>query len=139
MDKKRIIAIVSLIAIIVASIITNVYILSHQKKDDEFKIDGITGVENKGTLKDSKAGNLDITDITLFNKNGTSVYKAKISNNTNEDIYIDKLYVIFYDNDTENKKLALSDAMIKANSETYINISSPQDLTKSTDIKYVLE
>ena len=29
--------------------------------------------------------------------------------------------------------------MIKANGEAYINISSPEDLTKSTDIKYVLE
>ena len=139
MDKKRIIVIVSLIAIIVASIITNIYILSNQDKDDEFKIDGITSTENKDILKDSKVGNLDITDITLFNKNGTSVYKAKISNNTNEDINIDKLYIIFHENETENKKLALSSAMIKANSSTFINISSVQDLTKSTDIKYILE
>jgi len=139
MDKKKIIVIVSLIAIIVASVITNIYILSNQDKEDEFKIDGITGVENKDILKDSKVGNLDITDITLFNNNGTSVYKAKISNNTNEDISIDKLYVVFYENKTENKKTALLNAMIKANGETYINISSKEDLTKSTDIKYVLE
>ena len=139
MDKKKIIVIVSLIAIIAASIITNVYILSNQEKDNEFKIDGINSAENKDILKDSKAGNLDITNITLFNKNGTSVFKAKISNNTNEDINIDKLYVIFYENENENKKLAISNAMIKANGETYINISSPQDLTNSTSIKYVLE
>ena len=139
MDKKKIIVIVSLIAIIAASIITNIYILSNQEKDNEFKIDGITSTENKDILKDTKVGNLDITNITLFNNNGTSVYKAKISNNTNKDININKLYVVFSENEKENKKLALSNGMIKANGETYINISSPEDLTKSTDIKYVLE
>ena len=139
MDKKKIIVIVSLIAIIAASIITNIYILSNQEKDNEFKIDGITSTENKDILKDTKVGNLDITNITLFNNNGTSVYKAKISNNTNKDININKLYVVFSENEKENKKLALSNGMIKANGEAYINISSPEDLTKSTDIKYVLE
>lgn len=139
MDKKKIVVIISLIVIIVASIITNIYILSNKKQDEEFKIDGITSVKNKDILKDSTVSNLDITDITLFNKNGTSVYRAKIENNTNEDINIVKLYVIFYENEVENKKLALSDAVIKANGKTYINISSKDDLTKSTDIKYVLE
>ena len=108
MDKKKIIVIVSLIAIIAASIITNIYILSNQEKDNEFKIDGITSTENKDILKDTKVGNLDITNITLFNNNGTSVYKAKISNNTNKDININKLYVVFSENEKENKKLALS-------------------------------
>ena len=91
MDKKKIIAIVSLIVIIVASIITNIYILSNQEEEEEFKIDGITAVENKEILNDSKVLGLDITDVSLFNKNGTSIYRAKIVNNTNEDINIDKL------------------------------------------------
>ena len=139
MDKKKIIAIISLIVIIVASIITNIYILSNQDEKEEFEIDGITMVENKEILKDSKVLGLDITDVSLFNKNGTSIYKAKIVNDTNEDINVDKLYVVFYENDIENKKIGLSNAKISAGGEVYISISSPEDLTKSTKIEYVLE
>ena len=139
MDKKKIILIICLIVIILASIITNIYFLKNNKEDNELKIDGITTTQNEEILKDTKVDKLDITNVSLLNKDGTSIYKAKVSNNTNEDIKIEKLYVIFYENKTEKKIPALINVVIKANSNTFINISSPDDLTKSTDIKYVLE
>ena len=139
MDKKKIIVIISLIVIILASVITNIYILSNQEEDEEFKIDGITETENKEILKDAKVGGLDITNISLLNKDGTSIYRAKITNNTDKDIDIDKLYVVFYEDKNEISLLGLSNAKIKSNDSTYISISSIDDLTKSTDIKYVVE
>jgi len=139
MDKKKIILIICLIVIILASIITNIYLLKNNKEDNELKIDGITTTQNEEILKDTKVDKLDITNVSLLNKDGTSIYKAKVSNNTNEDIKIEKLYVIFYENKTEKKIIGLINITIKANSNTFINISSPDDLTKSTDIKYVLE
>lgn len=139
MDKKKIILIICLIVIILASIITNIYFLKDNKETNELTIDGITTTQNKEILKDTKVDKLDITNISLLNKNGTSVFKAKVSNNTNEDIKIKRLYIIFYENEKENKMPGLINVIIKANSNTFINISSPNDLTKSTDIKYVLE
>ena len=139
MDKKKIIVIISLVVIILASIITNIYILSNKEKEEGFKIDGITETQNKEILKDTKVNNLDITNVSLLNNEGTSIYQAKISNNTNEDITIDKLYIVFIENEKENKLLGLSNSKIKANGSTYINLSSIDDLTKSTNIKYVVE
>lgn len=139
MDKKKIIVIISLVIIIIASIITNIYILSSKEKDEEFKIDGITEVENKKILKDTKINNLNFTNVSLLNNDGTSIYRAKITNTTNEDITINKLYVVFVENGKENSMLGLSSSKIKANGSTYISISSLDDLTKSTDIKYVIE
>ena len=139
MDKKKIILIICLIVIILASIITNIYFLKDNKETNELTIDGITTTQNKEILKDTKVDKLDITNIALLNNNNTSVFKAKVSNNTNEDIKIKRLYIIFYENEKENKMPGLINVIIKANSNTFINISSPNDLTKSTDIKYVLE
>lgn len=139
MDKKKIIVIISLIVIIIASIITNIYVLSSKEPEEKFKIDGITETQNEEILKDAKINNLDITNVSLLNNDGTSVYRAKISNNTNEDITIDKLYVVFIENENEISMLGLSSSKIKANGSTYINISSLDDLTKSTNIKYVIE
>ena len=139
MDKKKIIVIISLIVIILASIITNIYILSNQKPDEEFKIEGITETKNKEILKNTKVNNLDITNVSLLNNDGTTIYRAKISNNTNEDITIDKLYIVFIENEKETKMLGLSSSKIKTKGSAYINISSLDDLTNSTDIKYVIE
>lgn len=137
MDKKKIIITILMIIIILVSLITNVYILS--KKDNSSTIDGITTTQNEKILKDAKVDKISITDVSLLNKDGTTLFKAKVSNNTNEDIKIDKLYVIFYENKTEKKIPGLLNVIIKAGSSTFINISSQDDLTKSTDIKYVLE
>ena len=139
MDKKKIILIICLIVIILASIITNIYFLKDNKETNKLKIDGITTTENKEILKDTKVNQLDITNISLLNNNNTSVFKAKVSNNTNEDIEIKKLYIVFYENEKEKKIPGLINVIIKSGDSTFINISSSTDLTKSTDIKYVLE
>lgn len=55
-----------------------------------------------------------ITNISLLTRDGISTYKAEVTNTTKEDLNIDKLYVIFYENDIENKVLALSNVNIKS-------------------------
>lgn len=138
MDKKKLLTIGSIIVIIV-SIIAIIVLVVNKDKEEEFTIDGINLPTNKEILKESTIDNLKITDISLLTRDGISTYKATVTNESDEDIDINALYVIFYEGDTENKTLALYDTKISSKEEKYINITSELDLTNTTKIEYVLE
>lgn len=138
MDKKKILLIGSIV-IILASVIASIYIISTKEEEPEYTIDGIDLPENKNILKDSTVENLKITSASLLTRDGISTYTAQVSNNTETNIDIDSLYVVFYEGEKENKILALKDSTITANNKTYINITSETDLSKTTKIEYVLE
>lgn len=138
MDKKKIL-IICLITIIVVSIITNVYILLNRPTENKFQIDGINTAENKDILKDAELEGFKITNASLLTRDGISTYKAQITNNSDETLTISKLYVNFYENDTENKTLGLANVTLKPGNTTYINITSETDLTKTTKITYTIE
>lgn len=138
--KNKKLLIPCLILIILASISIIIYMLVNKDKDpQEYTIDGIDLVENKEILKDTNVENLKITNVSLLTRNGISSYKAEVENNTEEDINIKKLYVIFYENETKNEIAVLSNTTIKTNNKTYINITFESDYSKTTKIEYRLE
>lgn len=139
--KSKKILIVCLFIIIFAGIITNIYILSNREKNNtnEFIDEDISTIENQDVLKDVMIGNLKITNGSLLIRDGISTYQAVVTNNTQNDIKINKLYVEFSNDTTSEKILALSNANIKANESTNIKIVTETDLTKVTKIKYIEE
>lgn len=137
-NKKKLILIGSIVVILV-SITSIIYMLTRKEEEPTYTIDGIDLVEKKDILNDRVVSNLDITNVSLLTRNGISSYKATISNNTDEDITISNLYVVFYQEEEKIKMLALSDTIIKVNNMTYIGITSETDLSKTTKIEYVLE
>lgn len=137
MDKKKILIVV-LGVVILVSIIAAILIITNNEEDTKYGIEGIALPKNKEILKEKTVENLKITDISLLTREGISTYKAKVENNTNKDIEIDFLYVIFYEEKQENKIIALQDSTIEAESQTYINISSETDLSKTSNVKYEL-
>lgn len=137
MDKKKILIVV-LGVVILVSIIAAILIITNNEEDTKYGIEGIELPKNKEILKEKTVENLKITDISLLTREGISTYKAKVENNTNKDIEIDFLYVIFYEEKQENKIIALQDSTIEAESQTYINISSETDLSKTNNVKYEL-
>lgn len=139
MKNKKIIIIVCLALVILLAIGVSIYILTNKPEENKFKIDGIDVAENKDILKDTTVENLEITNISLLIRDGISTYSAQINNPTENDIAIDKLYVTFYEDDKENKLLALSNASIKTKGKAYINVTSESDLSKTTKITYSIE
>lgn len=139
MDKKKLIMIGSVIAIIV-SVVAIIFLVTKKDTESEYKIDGIDLPENKEILKDQTiADNIEISNISLLTRDGISSYKATIKNTSDKDIKIKTLYVIFYENDIENKTLALYDTNLVSQKEQYISIKTETDLTNTTKIEYVLE
>lgn len=137
--KNKKILIICLIIIILISIITNIYILSNKPVKDEPTIEGINKPENKEILKDVSVEGLKITNISLLTRNGISSYKAEVTNITNSKIDINKLYIIFHEEEKENKTLALYNISIEPNEKAHINITSEKDLSKTTKITYTIE
>ena len=138
--KNKKILIACLVVIILASVITIIYMLTNNKEETpDSKIEDFETVQNDSILNDATVENLKITNVSLLTRDGISSFKAQVLNETSESINIDKLYVVFYENETENKILVLSDITIPANDKTYINMTSESDLSKTTKIEYVLE
>ena len=141
MDKKKVTLIVSILVIIL-SVVLSVIIINNKNEKEETPnnvIEGITLPETKDILNDATVENLKITNISLLTRDGKSIYKAQVVNDTNEDIEIDSLYVIFYEGENQNKIPALKYSKITANNKTYISISSESDLSKTNKIEYVIE
>jgi len=138
--KNKKILIACLVVIILASVITIIYMLTNNKEETpDSKIEDFETVQNDGILNDATVENLKITNVSLLTRDSISSFKAQVLNETSESINIDKLYVVFYENETENKILVLSDITIPANDKTYINMTSETDLSKTTKIEYILE
>lgn len=138
MDKKKLLVIGSIIVIIV-SIIASIIIIVNKDNEEEFTIDGIILPSNKEILKETTIDDLKITDISLLTRNGISTYKATALNETEENINIEALYIIFYENDIENKEIALYNTQITVNEKKHIDIISEKDLSNITKIEYILE
>lgn len=139
MDKKKIL-IGCFALIILASIGASIYIVSKdEKKESEFQIDGMDLPENKEILQDSTVGDLKVTDVSIIFRDDMSNFKALVTNDTAKDIYVDKLYVVFYEGNQESRTMLLYDITIPSSTGTHVDITSEKDLTKVTKIEYVLE
>lgn len=139
--KKKILITIILVVVILVAVVANIYILSGKKGIDEnvLEVDGIKLVKDKSILKDTKVDDLYITDISLTTRDNVSTYYAVIKNNTKKNIYIDKIYVVFFEENIENKILASSSVKLVAGNSTTLNIVSESDLSKTTKIEYVIE
>ena len=103
MDKKKIILIVSILVIILSVILSILIITNKKETKPSNVINGITVPEVKDILKDANVENLKITNISLLTREGKSNYKALVVNETNKDISIDSLYIIFYEGNNQKK------------------------------------
>lgn len=139
MDKKKVTIIVSIL-VITLSIILSILIITNKKEEKPNNvIDGIVLPETNDILKDATVENLKVTSASLLTRDGMSTYKAKLVNETDEDISVDSLYIIFYEGEKTNKIPALKYSTVKTKKETYINITSDKDLSKTTKIEYIIE
>lgn len=138
MDKKKMLIIGSIVAVIL-SVAVIIYIVSKPKEETLPIIEGMNLPTNKDILKDTTIGNLEIKNISLIIRNGKSTFQATISNKTEEDIKINKLYAIFYEGETQNKKTLVLNSTISSKKDALINITSESDLTNTTKIEYIIE
>ena len=138
--KNQKILIIGSVAVILISIIVIIYMVTNkEEKIPDYLIEGIKPIENQDILKDTTVDNLKIMNASLLTRDEISTFKAILSNETNEEIKINKLYVIFYNEVESNKNLVLQNAIVAPNDNIYINLTSEIDLSKTTKIEYVLE
>ncbi len=138
MKKKKLLIIGSIIAIVL-SIALVIYIALKPKENNEFKIEGMSLPTNKDILADKTIGDLKITNVSIITRENISTFYAKISNETERNILVNKLYVVFYEGDLETKTLVLHNTHVYADKETTINIASEKNLNNVTKIDYILE
>lgn len=138
MKKKKLLIIGSIIAIVL-SIALVIYIALKPKENNEFKIEGTSLPTNKEILADTTIGDLKITNVSIITRENVSSFYAKVSNETERNILVNKLYVVFYEGDLETKTLVLYNTHIYADKETTINITSEKNLNNVTKIDYILE
>ena len=139
MEKKNKIILIASIIIIITSIIVSILMLTKKDNDTPPVIEGINLPQDKDILKDAKLNELDITDVSLLTREGISSYKSLITNNTDKDITISNLYVVFHQNKEKIEVLALKDIKLKPSDSTYIKITSETNLSKTTKIEYIMK
>ena len=138
-NTKTIILIVVSILCVIGSFFLIKLTLKPKEKKNEFKIEGIEITKNKDIIKDTKVGELDVTKPILYNNNNTTTFTATLENNTEKDIKINKLYIIFTINENEEKLLLYENKEIKKQTTLPINITFDRDFLNTTKIEYVLE
>lgn len=127
--KKKIL-IVGLFIIIIICVIVNIYILSHNGHDKDSGDD---------VLKDIVYSGMKITNANITSNDDLSFYKSVLTNVSDDTIAIDKLYIIFYENEKKMKLLALSNTELSPNENTIIDIVSEDNLKNITNIEFLLE
>lgn len=136
MNKNKII-IICLSLIILASIITSIYLLANPKTNNSNNEDDIINIDNHDVLKDTKYEELDITNQTITVKNNSSNYLAVIKNNTSNDYKINNLYIIFHQGKSTKEILVLKDAKIPSSGTRTIDLTINSSLSKVTKIEYI--
>lgn len=136
--KTIILIVVSLLCLIGAVFLIKLT-LKPKKTKDNFEIDGIKITENTDIIKDTKVDELDVIDQVLYTTNNKSVFNATLKNNTEKDIKVNKLYVIFTINKKEEKVILIDNGEIKKQTTFPINITFDRDVLNTTKIEYVLE
>jgi len=139
MDKRKLLIIGSLILIITSIIVSVFLLVNNEPLEEEFTIDGIELPKNKSILEDAMVDGLKITNVSLLTRDGMSSFRAQVLNETDNDMELDALTVVFYQEENEIEVIALIDTIISSNGDTYINIESETDLSDVTKIEYVLE
>ena len=138
--KNKKVLIICLTIIILSSLVTSIYLITKDKEEKPTNtLDGIDLVINEDILKDATIKNLLVTDVSLFTRDGISSYKAKVTNNSNTNTTISKLYVVFHVNNEQEKILALNNIKLNAQESKFINITSETNLSNTTKIEYLLE
>lgn len=136
MNKNKII-IICLSLIILASIVTSIYLLANPKTNNSNNEDDIINIDNHDVLKDTKYEELDITNQTITVKNNSSNYLAVIKNNTSNDYKINNLYIIFHQGKSTKEILVLKDAKITSSGTRTIDLTINSSLSKVTKIEYI--
>lgn len=136
MNKNKII-IICLSLIILASIVTSIYLLANPKTNNSNNEDDIINIDNHDVLKDTKYEELDITNQTITIKNNSSNYLAVIKNNTSNDYKINNLYIIFHQGKSTKEILVLKDTKIPSSGTRTIDLTINSSLSKVTKIEYI--
>ena len=131
MDRKRILFIVGIILIIILGIIA-INISKNKKTEEKDNL-------NENLLKDTTVENLTITNQTVNAKEGSSNYIAIVTNNSNVNYQINKLYVIFTVDNKEIKALLLYDMTLSPGDSIPVSVTVDEDITKATNVTYRYE
>ena len=131
MDRKRILFIVGIILIIILGIIA-INISKNKKTEEKDNL-------NENLLKDTTVENLTITNQTVNAKEGSSNYIAFVTNNSNVNYQINKLYVIFTVDNKEIKALLLYDMTLSPGDSIPVSVTVDEDITKATNVTYRYE
>ena len=139
MDKKKIILIGSII-VIISCIVLSILLLTKDKEEPNNEgIEGINTIANKDLLKDVKIERLTIKNQSIIGSEHSSKILATVFNDTNGEVYIDRLYVKFNIEEKMHKILLLEKITLSSKEEKDINMLVDIDLTKATSIEYAIE
>ncbi len=108
-------------------------IVNSGKKDEKPRNDNAVSEE---VLKDTKVGNLSITNARLVVQDGVTSFMATATNETESDYHVNVLYVTFTSGNTTRKIPVLSDITIRPNEHTPIALTLDSDISDTTKIDY---
>ena len=108
-----------------------------KKNNDEF----IKVNQNENVIKEQTIADLKINDITLYYDKGVSNFRAKINNETENNINISEIKIIFKNkNETIITSLIVNDINeIPLQSYKYITMTSDIDLSDAYSIEYEIK
>ena len=140
MEKKKIILIGSII-VIISCIIFSILILTKDKDEPitNENIEGINTITDKELLKDVKVEKLTIKNQSIIGTGSNTKILLTVSNNTSDEVYIDRLYVKFNIENQMHKILLLEKITLSSKEEKDINMLVDIDLTNTTSIEYAIE
>lgn len=135
-NRKKILLLSIIVIAFIISIIFIVLTINKNNNKEEFKIEGIEVTKNKDIIKDTKVDILDITNQILYNRNKESIFSGIINNNTEKDLYIKELYIIFKNKQDDQKVLIVKDTTIKNNDKLPFEVSFDTNELNTTKIDY---
>lgn len=136
--KQKILIIVFSIIIIACIILTVVLVKKGDKSETNNTEEDSFLVTNKELLKEATVEGLKISDISIMKGEEISTYTATVTNEKDEAIHIDNLFVIFTIDDTDYATKGLQDIDLEAKATQNIEIGIDQNLSKASKITYEL-
>lgn len=132
--EKRLLLIVVILLIVFALSFT--YMKKSNKKNNSNNDDNYVTIE--ALNKDYDIDGLKISNLDLYSEENESKFAALVTNNSDKDLNISSLEVIFYD---KNENIMLSSILLyktklSKDSKQYVNVKSNIDLNKLSNIEF---
>lgn len=134
-DKKQnLILVASVIVILICAFISiKTIVKNNQNKKEE------NNSADKDVLKDTKVGNLTITDARLEVNNDVTSFMAIVTNDTTEDYHFNTLYITFTVDGITSTIPILQDITLNPNESKPIILTLDSNVSETTKIEYIIE